>query len=170
MFYRRGLVNRLNESADEDERADILEQIRDETGLSEDQVLNAAENISFQMISLDKTVGWDDGRSKTIYNFVHPTTEETVEDEYIRKDSQAKLRELIDQFAKKLNEHERYILEKRYLDENPLTLDAIGTHFGITREAVRQTETKVLNRLRRRLINVVGDFLPGAEVFAENLF
>ena len=58
--------------------------------------------------------------------------------------------ELISEHFNKLTEHEQKILTLRFgLDDNePQTLDKIGQQFGVTRERVRQIETKSLEKLR----------------------
>jgi RNA polymerase sigma-32 factor len=47
-----------------------------------------------------------------------------------------------------LNPREKYIVEKRILSEDPLTLKELGKHFGITRERARQIERSALEKLR----------------------
>lgn len=58
--------------------------------------------------------------------------------------------ELINTHFSKLTEHEQKILTLRFgLDDSePLTLDNIGTQFGVTRERIRQIEAKSLEKLR----------------------
>jgi len=52
-----------------------------------------------------------------------------------------------------LGDNEKKILWMRYGlgDEAPLTLDAIGKIFGVTRERIRQIEKKTILKLRKRL-------------------
>ncbi len=47
----------------------------------------------------------------------------------------------------KLNEREQYIIKNRMLSENEITLEEIGTKFGISRERVRQIEKKAFEKL-----------------------
>jgi len=58
--------------------------------------------------------------------------------------------ELISTHFNKLTEHEQKILTLRFgLDDNdPQTLDIIGQQFGVTRERIRQIESKSLEKLR----------------------
>ena len=49
-------------------------------------------------------------------------------------------------------ERELAILDERLLSEEPATLQAIGDRFGTTREAVRQAETRLMARLKERLM------------------
>ncbi len=49
-----------------------------------------------------------------------------------------------------LNDRERTVLIMRYGldDEVPRTLEQVGDHFNVTRERIRQLETKALAKLR----------------------
>lgn len=66
---------------------------------------------------------------------------------------------LDDLFDTVLNAREQYIVTKRYRDDNEVsskrpTLEMLGSELGISREAVRKTEKRALNKLRsHRLFN-----------------
>ena len=49
-----------------------------------------------------------------------------------------------------LPERDRKVLELRYglKGERPRTLEEVGDRFGVTRERIRQIESKTLNRLK----------------------
>jgi len=83
------------------------------------------------------------------------TLKNTIRDEH--SDRAISLLENVDRFEKvsswlgHLNDKEKMVIVLRYgLDDgNPQTLEAIGRRFGITRERVRQIESKALAKLRR---------------------
>jgi RNA polymerase sigma-32 factor len=59
------------------------------------------------------------------------------------------------------DEKERYILDHRLLPPEgatPLTLQEVGTHFGLTRERARQIEARLTARLREFLRAEIPDF------------
>lgn len=47
-----------------------------------------------------------------------------------------------------LSSREKYIVERRILTEDPVTLKELGKHFGITRERARQIERAALQKLK----------------------
>jgi RNA polymerase sigma-32 factor len=52
---------------------------------------------------------------------------------------------------KVLNDRQRHILTERRMKEEPATLEELATHYGISRERVRQIEVQALETLRRRM-------------------
>lgn len=46
-----------------------------------------------------------------------------------------------------LNVKEKYIVEHRLLTEEPMTLADIGSHFGVSRERIRQLEARVIRKI-----------------------
>jgi RNA polymerase sigma-32 factor len=54
-----------------------------------------------------------------------------------------------------LNPRERRIFEARRLAEEPITLDDLADELGISRERVRQLETRAFEKVRQRVIQVV---------------
>jgi len=56
-----------------------------------------------------------------------------------------------------LSDRERLIIRERKLEEDAVTLEALGERLGISKERVRQIEGNALEKLRRALIARVGD-------------
>lgn len=56
-----------------------------------------------------------------------------------------------------LSERERIIIRERKLEEEAVTLEALGQRLGISKERVRQIEGNALAKLKRALIARVGD-------------
>tara|TARA_A100001011_G_scaffold174621_1_gene183294 strand:+ start:5338 stop:6234 length:897 start_codon:yes stop_codon:yes gene_type:complete len=52
-----------------------------------------------------------------------------------------------------LNDREKKILELRRLTENPKTLDELSKKFKISRERIRQIETKAFEKLQKAMLN-----------------
>jgi len=62
-------------------------------------------------------------------------------------------KELLNSSMKILNEREREIIEARRLSENPKTLDELSKKYKISRERIRQIETKAFEKLQKAMIN-----------------
>ena len=52
-----------------------------------------------------------------------------------------------------LNSREREILENRRLTENPKTLEELSKKYKISRERIRQIETKAFEKLQKAMLN-----------------
>lgn len=62
------------------------------------------------------------------------------------------LQQKVAEAVSKLNEKERYIIEKRITADAPLTLQEIASHFSISRERVRQIEEGALRKTKQALL------------------
>lgn len=51
----------------------------------------------------------------------------------------------------RLDDREKFIVSRRFLSESPATLQEIGVDLGISKERVRQLETRIISRLRKEL-------------------
>jgi RNA polymerase sigma-32 factor len=62
------------------------------------------------------------------------------------------LQQKVAEVVSRLNEKERYIIEKRITAEDPMTLQEIASHFSISRERVRQIEEGALKKTKQALL------------------
>ncbi|HTV20629.1 MAG TPA: RNA polymerase factor sigma-32 [Polyangiaceae bacterium] len=60
-------------------------------------------------------------------------------------------------FRKTLSGKDAIIFDKRMIAEDPLTLQELGTEFGVSRERVRQLESRISGKLRAFLKDSLGD-------------
>ncbi|MDP8222107.1 MAG: RNA polymerase factor sigma-32 [Candidatus Lernaella stagnicola] len=59
-----------------------------------------------------------------------------------------RFREALAEFEIDISDKDAFILHHRLLAEEPLTLQEIGDHLGVTRERVRQLEARLLQKMR----------------------
>ncbi|MDH3306063.1 MAG: RNA polymerase sigma factor RpoD [Acidimicrobiia bacterium] len=114
--------------------------------------------IAQDPVSLETPLGEED--DSTLGDFVEDT-EAVVP---VEAASFKLLQEYMAHALEDLNDRERTVLIMRYgLDDNPpRTLEQVGAHFSVTRERVRQLETKALAKLRhparsKKLEGFLGD-------------
>ena len=115
---------------------------------TEEDVMDVSRALSQRDLSLDAPVTEDSNRNvgETI-----PVAGESLDETIAQEELRSMLREKMATFAETLKERERFTFQKRLVAEDPLTLQQIGDEFGITREAVRLIEKKVVKRLREHL-------------------
>jgi RNA polymerase sigma-32 factor len=108
-------------------------------------------------MSLDTPVSEEDTGGATRMDYLPalgPGIEETLGNSQISRMVRQKLQSL----EPDLSDKEIYILKNRLLSEEPATLREIGEHFHITRERVRQIETRLLQKVRDHLFRKIQDF------------
>jgi RNA polymerase primary sigma factor len=124
-------------------RAPTVEEIAEDLELDVDRVVELSR-IALDTVSLETPVGEDDDG----------TLGDLVEDvDSVRPADMASFASLQDQLAEALeglNPREREVLIMRFglADGRMRTLEEVGAHFNVTRERVRQLETKALAKLR----------------------
>jgi RNA polymerase sigma-32 factor len=62
------------------------------------------------------------------------------------------LQHKVAEVVSRLNEKERYIIERRVTADEPMTLQEIASHFSISRERVRQIEEGALRKTKQALL------------------
>ena len=60
---------------------------------------------------------------------------------------------LLNEAMKMLSDREQEIITARRLSETPLTLDELSKKYKISRERIRQIETKAFEKLQKSMIN-----------------
>ncbi|MEC7150786.1 MAG: RNA polymerase sigma factor RpoH [Pseudomonadota bacterium] len=64
-------------------------------------------------------------------------------------------KELLKNAMSILNEREKEIIEARRLNENPITLEELSKKYNISRERIRQIETKAFEKLQKSMISAI---------------
>ena len=70
-----------------------------------------------------------------------------------QKQEQEDKKDLLQEAIKILNDREREIIEARRLAENPKTLEELSKKYKISRERIRQIESKAFEKLQKSMIN-----------------
>lgn len=122
---------------------EIAEKLGDKTEEDVKNIINYLQSP----VSLETPVG-DDGEN-ILGDMVEDRTEPTPEEAMNALVRQEEVKELLET----LGDRERQVIRLRYGldDEKPHTLEEIGEILGVTRERVRQIETKALEKLRKNI-------------------
>ena len=59
---------------------------------------------------------------------------------------------LLQSAMSELNERERHILTERRLKDEPTTLEDLASHYGVSRERVRQIEVRAFEKLQKSMM------------------
>lgn len=132
--------------------AEALSQALD---VSKEDIMEMSQRMGQHDLSLDTPFGED---SSTTRLDMLPALGTSVEDKLAQEEVTDNLRKHIKTIIPKLNEKEKEILYSRLLATSPVTLREIGDKYGITRERVRQIESRLLQKIRKHLSSSIKDF------------
>ena len=114
----------------------------------ESDVIEMQQIFQNEELSLDAPIGDD---SETPFMHFFSAQERPVDEQLAETQLMELFTEKLEEFSKRLEDKERSILQKRLLSEKPETLQEIGDAFGISRERVRQIESRLIKKLREYL-------------------
>jgi len=141
-----GSVNKINKVLSkfeqENERRPSVEEISETLDIPEEKVDEAmAANSKHVSVDAPFVDGEDNSLLDVLVNNDAPTADRTLVQESLKTE--------INNALKVLNERERNVIEAFYgINQPELTLEEIGTKYGLTRERVRQIKEKAIRRLR----------------------
>jgi RNA polymerase sigma-32 factor len=123
-------------------------------GTSEQDVIDVQQAVEGRDLSISAPLRGD---SDTALLDVLPARQAGPEEEVAEAQYHALLRRKFEEFALTLPAREQGIFRRRLIADEPETLQQIGDSFGVTREAVRQMEKRVVEKLRRYLVRELAD-------------
>jgi RNA polymerase primary sigma factor len=128
------------------ERDPTMDELAAEVGLSAEKVTEILQIASQDPLSLDSPVGDEDDTSMA--DFIADTGAAPL-DLAARKLLEQTVRDVLDD----LSDRESEVVRLRFglVDGRPRTLEEVGKEFGVTRERIRQIESKTLAKLRHPL-------------------
>jgi RNA polymerase sigma-32 factor len=118
-------------------------------GVDQSDIEQMTQRLSSRDLSLNAPV--DDEGSSSLMDF-QADGQAPPDEQLGHAEELNMLRENIDEIRSELNERELILLEERLLSDQPLTLQEIGEKYKITREAVRQTEARLLGKIKKKLL------------------
>lgn len=142
LFYR---ISDLPEALDRDNHMENVAKLAAKINVTEDEVIDMQARMRAHDLSLDDLI------ADTSRESFADTLRDTAPDQEEVLSAQEELGELRDwahRAMDTLNAREKYIVEKRVLSDDPVTLKELGKHFGITRERARQIEKNALDKLK----------------------
>ena len=136
-------INRvLNKFEQENERRPSIDEIAEKLDLSEEKIEDAMK-VNSRHISMDAPFA--DGEDNSLLDVLPNNDAPQADNESVMES----LREEISRALATLNERERKIIESFFgIGQPEMTLEEIGTKYGLTRERVRQIKEKAIRRLR----------------------
>jgi len=129
-------------------REPLPEEIAAEMGIEVEKVYHL-KKISQETVSIDSPVGEDEGEDSSLGDFI--VDEETTKPNEVA--GRQILKEYVGGILLDLDPREQKILKMRFGLEDGVThtLEEVGEEFGVTRERIRQIESKALEKIREHV-------------------
>ncbi len=131
------------------------ETISRNLNLPESDVVQMGQILGNYDISLDMPYKEDSEKSP---GDIIPDSNEGVEEIYFQREIRTFLRNKLKEMLPVLNYREKDIIRLRLMADSPLTLCKIGEKYDITRERVRQIESKLLGKIKSHIQEDIEDF------------
>jgi RNA polymerase sigma-32 factor len=152
-FKLRQEQQRLNSQGIEPSPKLLAERLH----VTEKDVEEMDQRLGQDEVSIDAPIG-EDGKTTRAERLIPadavPGADEQLANDEVKRLFRAKLTD----FARDLEGKEKYIFDKRLIADEPMTLQDIGTHFGVSRERARQIEAQLIGRIHEYLRREIPDF------------
>ena len=149
-FNLKKIKNQIAPDQDGDLRDEQVKEISKRLAVDSDEVINMNRRMMGQEKSLNDPI-----KSGETDEWQDWLVDESLDQELLISQRQEydDKKELLKSAMEILNEREREIITARRLIENPLTLEDLSKKYQISRERIRQIETKAFEKLQKSMIN-----------------
>ena len=149
-FNLKKLKNQIAPNQEGDLREEHVEEISKRLDVNSHEVVNMNRRLMGHEKSLNDPI-----KSGETDEWQDWLVDDRLDQELIvsQKQEYNDKKELLTEAMKILNEREKEILKERRLSEDPKTLEELSRRYKISRERIRQIETKAFEKLQKNMIN-----------------
>ena len=149
-FNLKKIKNQIAAGQEGDLRDDQVKEISKRLAVNSHEVVNMNRRMMGQEKSLNDPI-----KSGETDEWQDWLVDESLDQELIvsQKQEYDDKKELLNSAMKILNEREKEIITARRLSETPKTLEELSKKYKISRERIRQIETKAFEKLQKSMIN-----------------
>lgn len=122
--------------------------ISEKLDVSEKSVIEMEKRLGSGSSDLSLDQSQFDGEDGPNLHNILRTDENPVEEEVALQQTLDILKENLSTFLENLNDRDRYIFQQRLLEEVPPSLQSIADEYGVSRERIRQIESRLLEKLK----------------------
>ena len=149
-FNLKKLKNQIAPGQDGDLKDEQVNEISKRLDVESHEVVNMNRRMMGQEKSLNDPI-----KSGETDEWQDWLVDDSLDQELIvsQKQEYDDKKELLEDAMKILNEREKQIIKARRLSEEPKTLEELSKKYKISRERIRQIETKAFEKLQKSMIN-----------------
>ena len=149
-FNLKKIKNQIAPDQDGDLKDEQVEEISKRLDVDSNEVINMNRRMMGQEKSLNDPI-----KHGEVDEWQDWLVDDNLDQELLisQKQEYNDKKELLKSAMTILNEREKEIIKARRLNENPLTLEELSKKYRISRERIRQIETKAFEKLQKSMIN-----------------
>ena len=149
-FNLKKIKNQIAPDQEGDLKDEQVKEISNRLDVDSNEVINMNRRMMGQEKSLNDPI--KDGENEEWQDWL---VDDSLDQELLvsQKQEYNDKKELLDSAMKVLNEREKEIIVARRLIDNPSTLEELSKKYSISRERIRQIETKAFEKLQKTMIN-----------------
>tara|TARA_B100001564_G_C20633843_1_gene668659 strand:- start:381 stop:1277 length:897 start_codon:yes stop_codon:yes gene_type:complete len=149
-FNLKKLKNQIAPGQEGDLKDDQVDEISKRLDVNSEEVVNMNRRMMGQEKSLNDPI-----KSGETDEWQDWLVDDSLDQELLisQKQEYDDKKELLKNAMRILNEREKEIIVARRLSENPKTLEELSKKYNISRERIRQIETKAFEKLQKSMIN-----------------
>ena len=115
------------------------------------EVEKISQRVLKKDLFLDHSLNNDDDDNRTPLDFLSDTSE-NPDQIALNNDINDNRKKVLNKSLDVLNDKEKHIILKRHLTYFPKTLEAVGKELHISKERVRQLESRAILKLKKRIL------------------
>ena len=149
-FNLNKLKKQIAPTQEGDLKKDQVKEISDRLGVKSEEVISMNRRMMGQEKSLNEPI-----KTREKEEWQDWVVDEGMDQElYVAQQQELdEKKSLLNEAIKILNDRERSIIKARKLSNNPKTLDELSKKYKISRERIRQIETKAFEKLQKAMLN-----------------
>ena len=152
-FNLKKIKNKIGALEDGDLLPENVTNIANQLSVAEDEVVSMNRRMVGGDVSLNATVKNDGESDEEWQSLLRDYTQDHAES-FAHQDEIKDRRRILIAALKVLNDREKSILLDRRLKEQPLTLEQLSEKHKVSRERVRQIESRAIEKLQSQVSNI----------------
>lgn len=144
------LLRKEKDTLDQLTHTKLLPEMSRYTKTSVEELETMKQRVFLRDVSLNQPI--KTGSSTSLLDFQEDKSQNNLEEKISDSQQAVLLRKFLKQIEPQLTKQEKVILQNRLLKSKPDTLQKIADTFQITREAVRQSEQRLMLKLKKQLV------------------
>ncbi len=153
-FNLKKVKNKIGAFEDGDLLPENVEKISNQLNVDQEDVISMNRRMVGGDVSLNATISTDGGSDEEWQSLLRDYNEDHAED-FARQDEINDRRKILIDALTVLNQREKSILLDRRLREQPLTLEQLSEKHQVSRERVRQIESRAIEKLQNQVVTTL---------------